>query len=75
MPAKVAILGSLNMDLVTAVRHLPAAGETVMASTLTVWRGGKGANQTLAAARALPNGLGFATVSTSRKGFVSFIGS
>ncbi len=51
MPAKIAILGSLNIDIVTAVAHLPTAGETVMAGSISQSRGGKGANQTLAAVR------------------------
>ncbi|MFZ4777553.1 MAG: ribokinase [Terrimicrobiaceae bacterium] len=51
MPAKIAILGSLNIDIVTTVAHLPAPVETVMAHTISQLRGGKGANQTLAATR------------------------
>jgi len=51
MPAKIVILGSLNIDIVTAVQHLPAPGESVMAGKLMMLRGGKGANQTLAARR------------------------
>ncbi len=47
----VAVVGSLNRDIVLRVDHLPAPGETVMGSSVTYHRGGKGANQALAAAR------------------------
>lgn len=41
----------MNVDLIAAVKRLPAAGETVSASSLEKRFGGKGANQALAAAR------------------------
>jgi ribokinase len=47
----VIVLGSINADLIAAVHHRPAGGETVIASGLTVAPGGKGANQALAARR------------------------
>lgn len=50
--ASVAVLGSLNVDLVASVHRLPKAGETVGASGLRKLFGGKGANQAIAAARA-----------------------
>lgn len=46
------VFGSLNIDLVTRVRSLPAPGETVLGPGYEVVAGGKGANQALAAARA-----------------------
>lgn len=49
--APVAVVGSLNMDLIAAVHHLPGAGETVSATSLERRFGGKGANQALAASR------------------------
>ena len=45
-------LGSINLDHVYRVPHLPAPGETLAAEALTSGLGGKGANQSIAAARA-----------------------
>ena len=50
--AKVVVLGSVNMDLVTTTAHLPSPGETVLGDSFTTVPGGKGANQAIAAARA-----------------------
>lgn len=47
----IVVLGSLNVDLVAKVPHLPRPGETVMAESLQTFPGGKGANQAAAAAR------------------------
>jgi len=46
---QVTVIGSLNIDYVTRVESLPAPGETVTAERLDLFRGGKGANQALAA--------------------------
>jgi ribokinase len=43
--------GSINLDLIFAVDHLPAPGETVLGPSMRVEPGGKGANQGVAAAR------------------------
>jgi ribokinase len=49
--SKLAVIGSLNSDLTVAVDHLPAPGETIMASSPAhVGFGGKGGNQASAAA-------------------------
>ncbi|MEI4471884.1 ribokinase [Frigidibacter sp. MR17.24] len=45
-------LGSINIDHVYAVPHLPAPGETLTATAHSMGLGGKGANQSVAAARA-----------------------
>lgn len=45
-------LGSINADLVYRVPHLPAAGETLAARSFSRGLGGKGANMSVAAARA-----------------------
>lgn len=45
-------LGSLNIDLIFAVDRFPAIGETLTAKGLTRGLGGKGANQSVAAAKA-----------------------
>lgn len=48
---RIAIVGSINLDLVTRAAHLPAAGETVGGASFARYPGGKGANQALAARR------------------------
>lgn len=45
-------LGSINADMVYSVPHLPSPGETLAALDLTQFLGGKGANMSVAAARA-----------------------
>ena len=45
------VVGSLNMDFVVAVDHLPAPGQTVLGRNFQMIPGGKGANQACAAAR------------------------
>lgn len=51
MAGRVVVVGSVNIDLVMAVEHLPALGETVTGGEFTRHHGGKGANQAVAAAR------------------------
>ncbi|MFV0461583.1 MAG: ribokinase [Nostocoides sp.] len=48
----VVVLGSLNVDLVARVERHPRPGETVRASGLVRYAGGKGGNQAVAAAAA-----------------------
>lgn len=45
------IVGSINTDLVITTPYMPKAGETLTGSGFFVARGGKGANQAVAAAR------------------------
>jgi ribokinase len=45
------VVGSINVDLVARVEHLPRPGETLAASAFERIPGGKGANQAVAAAR------------------------
>lgn len=47
----VEILGSVNMDIVASMPSLPLPGETVTATDVARFPGGKGANQAVAAAR------------------------
>jgi len=47
----IAVFGSVNMDIVARVSHLPAPGETCHALGHSVSLGGKGANQAVAAQR------------------------
>jgi ribokinase len=49
--ARVIVVGSVNVDLVAVVDHLPAAGETVIGGRYEQHHGGKGGNQAVAAAR------------------------
>lgn len=51
MSTGVVVFGSINADLIFPVAALPVAGQTLIASGLTVEPGGKGANQAAAAAR------------------------
>jgi ribokinase len=48
---EIAVLGSLNMDLVVRVPRVPDAGETLHAHSFMNNPGGKGANQAVACAR------------------------
>lgn len=48
----IVVFGSINIDLVTPVEHLPGPGETVLGPGYALHPGGKGANQALAARRA-----------------------
>jgi len=50
-PARIAVFGSLNVDLVTRLRRFPAPGETVAARSFAIYPGGKGANQAVACGR------------------------
>ena len=49
---RVAVLGSLNVDVVTLVERHPVPGETVLGRAGGRYAGGKGGNQAAAAARA-----------------------
>lgn len=49
--ARILIVGSINMDIVARVDHMPVPGENVRGSSLRTIPGGKGANQAVAAAR------------------------
>lgn len=51
MPRDIVVLGSLNMDFVVRVEHLPSPGETVLGHGFQMIPGGKGANQACAAGR------------------------
>ncbi|HUM16805.1 MAG TPA: ribokinase [Candidatus Nitrosotalea sp.] len=48
---RVCVIGSANVDFTMALPRLPRVGETVSSGTLLVNRGGKGANQAVAARR------------------------
>jgi ribokinase len=46
------VFGSINVDVIVPVPHLPQPGETVLGGDYALLPGGKGANQALAARRA-----------------------
>ncbi|KAJ5520922.1 Ribokinase [Penicillium fimorum] len=48
---QISIIGSLNIDFVTATPRCPGPGETLTATSLTVSAGGKGGNQAVACGR------------------------
>jgi ribokinase len=50
-PITVAVVGSLNVDLVSVTSRIPDAGETLSSDVFTTGWGGKGANQAVATAR------------------------
>jgi ribokinase len=47
----IVVFGSINLDLIFPVPHIPRPGETVLGPTTRIEPGGKGANQAVAAAR------------------------
>ncbi|NUU61777.1 ribokinase [Paenibacillus agri] len=49
--AKVLVVGSMNMDIVTQVQRHPIPGETIQGRETQFFIGGKGANQAVAASR------------------------
>jgi len=51
VPSRIAVVGSINVDLVASCERLPEPGETVTGADLIEAQGGKGANQAVAAAR------------------------
>ncbi len=50
-PPNIAVVGSVNLDLVVQCERLPRPGETLSGASFARYPGGKGANQAVAAAR------------------------
>ena len=46
----IVVFGSINLDIIFCLSHIPTPGETVLTPTVSIAPGGKGANQALAAA-------------------------
>jgi len=63
MSARIDVIGSNMVDLVTTIDRMPELGETVEAPRFAIGAGGKGANQAAAAAK-----LGASVVMVSRVG-------
>ena len=57
MRKRILVVGSINMDIVVQVLEQPKAGETLLGSDALNIPGGKGANQAVGAARAIPSSL------------------
>jgi ribokinase len=51
MAKRIVIVGSVNMDMVVSSPKVPVLGETILGSDFMMVPGGKGANQSVAAAR------------------------
>ncbi|AEV95668.1 ribokinase [Pediococcus claussenii] len=51
MTKKIAVLGSLNVDMILRLNRMPQPGETLAVSNKSSAAGGKGANQAVASAR------------------------
>lgn len=49
---EIVVVGSANMDVVFSTSRIPSPGETLLATSLARYAGGKGLNQAVAAARA-----------------------
>jgi len=64
---RIAVVGSINVDLVVRTARRPAGGETVAGSSFDLFPGGKGANQAVAAAR-----MGASVTMVGRVGADSF---
>jgi ribokinase len=67
MTPALVVVGSLNMDFVVSVEHLPIPGETVLGRDFQMIPGGKGANQACAAGK-----LGAGTVAVRLIGRVGY---
>jgi ribokinase len=67
MNPKIVVVGSANTDFVLSVPQLPSKGESVLGDQFSVVKGGKGANQAVAAAR-----LGASVTFVARLGNDSF---
>lgn len=67
----IVVFGSLNVDLIVKVEHLPAPGETVLCPDYVMVPGGKGGNQACAAARA---SIGDATLTGGGIAMVGAVG-
>jgi ribokinase len=51
MRKPIVVVGSINLDLVSRGKKIPAPGETVRGESFSTFHGGKGANQAVAVAR------------------------
>lgn len=68
MTPRIAVVGSINADLVVQMPKLPGRGETVSSAEPTWFPGGKGANQAVAAARMGGNVSMYGAIGTDEPG-------
>jgi ribokinase len=68
MIPRIAVVGSINADLVVQMPKLPGRGETVSSAEPAWFPGGKGANQAVAAARMGGNVSMFGAIGTDEPG-------
>ena len=68
MAPRIAVVGSINADLVVQMPKLPGRGETVSSAEPAWFPGGKGANQAVAAARMGANVSMFGAIGTDEPG-------
>lgn len=68
MNPRIAVVGSINADLVVQMARLPGRGETVSSAEPSWFPGGKGANQAVAAARMGGNVTMFGAVGSDEPG-------
>ena len=68
MTPRIAVVGSINADLVVQMPKLPSRGETVSSAEPAWFPGGKGANQAVAAARMGGNVSMFGAVGSDQPG-------
>ncbi|MDF1508863.1 ribokinase [Robertmurraya sp. DFI.2.37] len=66
--SRIAVVGSINMDLVVETDIIPKKGETVLGNHFFIAPGGKGANQAVAAARLGGNVTMFGSVGIDQNG-------
>jgi len=66
--AKICVVGSVNMDVVTYVDHIPQPGQTVFGERLVETAGGKGANQAVAVAKQEKEVVFIGSVGSDRHG-------
>ncbi|MCU1438331.1 MAG: ribokinase [Naasia sp.] len=76
-PVAVAVVGSINLDLVVRSSRAPRPGETILGHSYAEHPGGKGANQAVAAARVAPTylvgTLGDDTAATTIRGHLDHL--
>lgn len=72
-PWKLCVLGSANVDHFYNLEDFPAKGQTVMAKSMRILRGGKGANQALQAARMAAPRNSNASIPSNGESEVTFI--
>ncbi|MGF7059104.1 ribokinase [Brassicibacter mesophilus] len=66
--AKIAVIGSINIDLVVQSKRRPNKGETIIGDSFSISPGGKGANQAVAASKLGAETIMFGTLGNDQHG-------